>query len=142
MTKEQYKRLLQLRKSEEEMFYQLLKITKKKPRELIDELPINRKRALYILKKWSEQGKYDYGVSLDLGWITEQKDNKELILDHKEFAQTILKRLEDRIEEYEKEFFNAKTERRKASIIGKIMGLVCAIGEIEEFLKQLETWHE
>jgi hypothetical protein len=71
MNKEQYKRLLNLRKSEEEMFYQLIKLTGKKPRELINELPINHKRAWYILEKWCRQGKYDYGVTLDLGWLVE-----------------------------------------------------------------------
>lgn len=71
MNKEQYKRLLNLRKSEEEMFYQLLKVTGKTPRELINELPINHKRAWYILEKWADQGKYEYGVTLDLGWLVE-----------------------------------------------------------------------
>ncbi|MGG4434508.1 hypothetical protein AAXE64_08100 [Priestia megaterium] len=71
MNKEQYKKLLALRKSEEEMFYQLIKLTKKSPRELINILPIHHKRAWYLLEKWSDQGRYDYGVNLELGWLTE-----------------------------------------------------------------------
>lgn len=31
---------------------------------------INGKRALFLLEKWTRQGYYDYGVSLDLGWLT------------------------------------------------------------------------
>lgn len=58
-----------MRKSEEEMFYQMIRLTGKTPRELINILPIKYKRAWYILGKWSSQGKYDYGVSLDLGWL-------------------------------------------------------------------------
>ncbi len=68
MDKKQYKRLLQMRKSEEEMFYRLIQVTGKTPQELIEMLPINHKRAWYLLSKWADQGKYEYGVSLDLGW--------------------------------------------------------------------------
>ncbi|MGG0308344.1 hypothetical protein ABEY43_06980 [Priestia megaterium] len=71
MNKNEYHKLLTLRKSEEEMFYQLIKLSGKTPRELINSLPINHKRAWYILSKWSGQGKYDYGVNLELGWLTE-----------------------------------------------------------------------
>ena len=28
------------------------------------------KRSWYLLGKWSDKGWYDYGVTLDLGWIT------------------------------------------------------------------------
>ena len=66
MNKEQYQRLLALRKSEEEMFYRLIQITGRTPRELINKLPINPKRAHYLLQKWGN--KYEYGVTLDLGW--------------------------------------------------------------------------
>lgn len=69
MKYEDYQRLLNLRKSEEAMFYQLIKLSGKSPRELINELPINHKRAWYILRKWSGKGIYNYGVTLDLGWI-------------------------------------------------------------------------
>lgn len=73
MTKEQYKRLLQLRKSEEMMFYELVKLSGLSPRELIHRLPINHKRAEYILKKWCEKGWYEYGTSLDNGWLVEKR---------------------------------------------------------------------
>lgn len=76
MDKEQYKRLLTLRKSEEEMFYQLIKLSDKSPRELIKMLPINHKRAWYLLDKWSQQDKYSYGVTLDLGWVTESRSGE------------------------------------------------------------------
>jgi hypothetical protein len=28
------------------------------------------KRAWYLLEKWSNKGWYEYGVTLDLGWLT------------------------------------------------------------------------
>lgn len=34
---------------------------------------IHYKRCLYLLKKWSDIGFYDYGVSLDLGWFYHEK---------------------------------------------------------------------
>ncbi|PDZ93950.1 hypothetical protein CON36_36425 [Bacillus cereus] len=73
MTKEQYKRLLQLRKSEEMMFYELVKLSGLSPRELIQRLPINHKRAAYILEKWCRNGWYEYGTSLDNGWLVEKR---------------------------------------------------------------------
>ena len=72
MNKEEYKRLLQLRKSEEELFFYLIQLTGKTPRELINSLPINHKRAWYLLNKWDDQGRYTYGTTLDLGWITKK----------------------------------------------------------------------
>lgn len=40
-------------------------------RDLIASLPdLNTKRAHYLLRKWTKKGWYDYGVSLDLGWLT------------------------------------------------------------------------
>lgn len=46
----------------------------KKPRDIINEsgFPIHHKRAWYLLEKWTGKGWYDYGVCLDLGWITEK----------------------------------------------------------------------
>lgn len=40
-------------------------------REIINILKffINYKRCWYLLKKWSELGFYNYGVTLDLGWF-------------------------------------------------------------------------
>jgi hypothetical protein len=76
MTKEQYKRLLQLRKSEEMMFYELIKIGKQTdltPRDIINRMPINHKRAWYLLKKWCDKNLYEFGGSLDLGWIIEKR---------------------------------------------------------------------
>lgn len=41
------------------------------PRVLINFLSeyIHHKRCWYLLKKWSGLGFYNYGVSLDLGWL-------------------------------------------------------------------------
>ncbi|MFW5988576.1 MAG: hypothetical protein ACOCQA_03995 [bacterium] len=41
-------------------------------RDIIAHSPINKKRAYYLLEKWSNKGYYDYGVSIDLGWLTEK----------------------------------------------------------------------
>lgn len=45
-------------------------------RDLIDELheagKLHYKRAWYLLDKWSLKGWYDYGVTLDLGWLTDE----------------------------------------------------------------------
>lgn len=77
MNKEQYKRLLLMRKNEEEMFKALIQIYrenfKKTPRNVINEFPINHKRAWYLLDKWSKNGDYDWGVNLDLGWIERKR---------------------------------------------------------------------
>lgn len=44
-------------------------------RDIIQNSPLIQipyKRCMYILEKWVEKGWYDYGVSLDLGWLTEE----------------------------------------------------------------------
>lgn len=33
---------------------------------------VHPKRALRILEKWCKKGWYDYGTSIDLGWVTEK----------------------------------------------------------------------
>jgi len=45
---------------------------RKTPRDIINEegFPIPAKRAWYLLAKWADKGWYEYGVTLDLGWIT------------------------------------------------------------------------
>lgn len=40
------------------------------PRQVIAYLGIPPKRARYWLEKWARQGGYEYGVAVDLGWIT------------------------------------------------------------------------
>lgn len=37
-----------------------------------DRCVIHHKRAWYLLEKWVRKSWYDYGVSLDLGWFTEE----------------------------------------------------------------------
>lgn len=41
------------------------------PRDIINFLSeyINHKRCWYLLQKWGRLGFYDWGVSLDLGWL-------------------------------------------------------------------------
>lgn len=45
------------------------------PRELINiiDMWIPHKRCWYYLEKWDRLGFYDYGVTLDLGWIYTDK---------------------------------------------------------------------
>lgn len=50
---------------------------KETPRDIIQQFPINHKRAWYILEKWTSKGWYSYGVNLELGWITPEGE-KEL----------------------------------------------------------------
>ena len=40
-------------------------------REVMAICDVPYKRCAYYLAKWSTKGWYDYGVSLDLGWLTE-----------------------------------------------------------------------
>ncbi len=40
-------------------------------RDVISELGMNTNRGCYICQKWAERGWYDYGVSVDLGWLTD-----------------------------------------------------------------------
>jgi len=39
-------------------------------RTVIEQLHMNKKRAAYILEKWTERGWYDYGVNVFAGWLT------------------------------------------------------------------------
>ena len=41
------------------------------PREIINVISeyMNYKRCWYLLEKWAGLGFYNYGVSLDLGWL-------------------------------------------------------------------------
>lgn len=46
-----------------------------RPREVVNLLAdtIPHKRCWYYLEKWTNQGFYDYGVTLDLGWFYPEK---------------------------------------------------------------------
>jgi hypothetical protein len=48
------------------------------PRDIINEenFDMHYKRAWYLLDKWTRKGWYDYGVTLDLGWLTEKGKEK------------------------------------------------------------------
>ena len=41
-------------------------------RAIVNDLGIPAKRAEYIFEKWTARGLYDYGVSPDLGWLTDE----------------------------------------------------------------------
>lgn len=47
-----------------------------KPRHGAGIMGMNHKRLWYLCEKWSRQGKYDYGVSCDLGWSVERHQPK------------------------------------------------------------------
>ena len=40
--------------------------------ELASELEFVPKQAWRTLEKWCDKGWYDYGVSIDLGWLTDK----------------------------------------------------------------------
>jgi hypothetical protein len=48
------------------------------PRDLINEegFYMNYKRAWYLLDKWANKGWYEWGVTMDLGWLTDSGLNK------------------------------------------------------------------
>jgi len=52
------------------------------PREIINsnKFSMNYKRAEYLLTKWSTKGWYEYGVAIDLGWLTDdgKKEAKKI----------------------------------------------------------------
>lgn len=49
-------------------------------RDIIGRIGINHKRCWYLLDKWSKKGLYEWGVTIDLGWLTPEG---------KEFANTL-----------------------------------------------------
>lgn len=58
-----------------------LKPAGKMVREIIKENGWNWKRCAYLLEKWSSKGWYEYGVSVDLGWLeTKGKEVAETLL--------------------------------------------------------------
>lgn len=76
MNKLQYQRLLKIRESEEYLFYLAIKhkTEDESVRDLINRLPIHHKRAWYLLSKFIDKGVYEYGVSLDTGWLVKEYD--------------------------------------------------------------------
>jgi hypothetical protein len=42
-----------------------------KPRNVGEAAGMPYKRVCYLCEKWAGKGWYDYGVSVDLGWLTE-----------------------------------------------------------------------
>lgn len=42
------------------------------PRKITQRLGMNHKRADYIFSKWTDKGWYDYGVCVDMGWLTDE----------------------------------------------------------------------
>ena len=41
------------------------------PRNIAYKMGMNHKRSWYLCKKWTDRGWYNYGVSVDLGWLTD-----------------------------------------------------------------------
>lgn len=41
-------------------------------RDLIGSIDMPNKRCWYLLDKWVSKGWYEYGVALDLGWLTDK----------------------------------------------------------------------
>ena len=56
-------------KSDEKEFLLLVYHSNEAPRELIN-CTMHHKRARYLLEKWCDKDWYEYGVALDLGWLT------------------------------------------------------------------------
>ena len=50
--------------------YPLINPHAKTARELAEEIGIHPKRACRIFEKWSGKDWYEYGVAVDLGWLT------------------------------------------------------------------------
>ncbi len=65
-------------KLDEKVFLLALYSHGETPRQLIysGTVPINHKRARSLLEKWFKKGWYDFGVTLDLGWLTSKGISK------------------------------------------------------------------
>lgn len=63
-------------------------------RDLIAQCGIHPKRACYLLEKWTRNGWYEYGVSLDLGWITEKGDRAFRVLDYRPQQPLVVQELD------------------------------------------------
>lgn len=44
-----------------------------RPRDAGARLGIARKRVEYLCRKWAQQGRYDYGVCIDMGWAEDRE---------------------------------------------------------------------
>ena len=71
-------------KEDEIYFWNLIKkelsTSEKTVQDIINgkDFSMHYKRVWYLLEKWSQKGWYDYGVSIDLGWITPEGLNTNL----------------------------------------------------------------
>jgi hypothetical protein len=52
----------------------LVTVNEKSVRDIINEpdFPLHYKRAWFLLEKFCEKSWYEYGVTLDLGWLTSE----------------------------------------------------------------------
>jgi len=59
-------------KAEIGLYAEAGRTNRKYVRDIINEpdFPIHHKRAWMMLYKWARRGYYDYGVTVDLGWVT------------------------------------------------------------------------
>lgn len=46
--------------------------------DLVRDLGMHEKRAMYIMEKWAGRGLYDYGIHVMGGWLT--PEGKEAVL--------------------------------------------------------------
>ena len=58
-----------MKPDEQKLLSTLLPMESPVVRDVIKSLGMNHKRAVYILEKWAAKGWYDYGVTVDLGWL-------------------------------------------------------------------------
>ena len=56
-------------KPDENKLWKAIWKERKSIRDIIKEVNINEKRAIYILQKWTDKGLYNYGISVLSGWI-------------------------------------------------------------------------
>ena len=56
-------------KQDEKNLFRFVHLSGCTPRRVAQVLGIHPKRCRYICGKWADKGIYDYGVSVDMGWL-------------------------------------------------------------------------
>lgn len=69
MNKQQYHKLLQARKNEEQLIETLV-LAGVKPSFILTNTDVPKRRLQYILRKWFKKGKYNYAGDFFRGYIT------------------------------------------------------------------------
>ncbi len=57
-------------KRDEQKLFKLVEHTGKWPRAIAKAIGMHPKRCRYICDKWADKGIYEYGVSVEMGWLT------------------------------------------------------------------------